>query len=688
MFARFGLKVCWQASCCIIVGLLGVFAQAHATPVSAIDFEVVKKEASSSPTLLLLGGIQGDEPGGFNATNIFLNHYTLKRGSVWVVPVLNPHSMLRNHRGIYDDMNRKFAKLDPKDPEAPLIEHVKTLIRDERVQVVLHLHDGSGFYRPSFESKLANPNRWGNCTVIDQDVLEGVKFGELKEIGTYITEHINSHLLAPIHRYHLHNTETEQKDLEMQKALTFYAINQGKPGYANEASKELGVAQRVYYHLLAIEALLTKIGIEYERDFELTPQNVQNAIKDHSQTFAIESLPELPLFGLRPLLGNFPIPKGKQAHEIAIHSSNKILGFLPRKDEYGNPQLALKYGNNVMTKITPKYIQPYEGNSAALESIQANIDGEQRNISVGERVRVDREITLPRQIALDDSSHALIKVIGLMGNPSHITKSSLNPSASLDKAGKLYRAEIYIRQSQPQESKAESSGDFNLDSAPQPSTPESSQNSETTGNPSSVRVQVNLANIRAKPSVDSAIAGMVGRDMELEVLDRVQVSQGEWIKVRYIYKGAQISGYILANLTKAASSATSLARVQVNLANIRAKPSVDSAIVAKAPRGRIMEVLATELIESSPDSTPQPSTLDSSQAPTQALPQKWAQIHYVYGAKGAERDIKGWILARLLTPLDRHSSAQSTPVSSPKPSPKPPKYKEYFGGMIVLEFAQ
>lgn len=590
-----------------------MFAQASATPVPAIDFEVVKKETSKSPTLLLLGGIQGDEPGGFNATNIFLNHYTLKRGSVWVVPVLNPHSMLRNHRGIYDDMNRKFAKLDPKDPEAPLIEHVKTLIRDERVDVVLHLHDGSGFYRPSFESKLANPNRWGNCTVIDQDVLESVKFGELKEIGTHITEHINSHLIAPLHRYYLHNTETEQKDPEMQKALTFYAINQGKPGYANEASKELGVAQRVYYHLLAIEALLTKIGIEYERDFELTPQNVQKAIKDPTQTFAIETLPELPLFGLRAVLGDFPMPKGKQAHEIAIHSSNKILGFLARRDDRGNPQLVLKYGNNVMTKITPKYIQPYTGDRTTLESINARIDGEQRSIGVGDRVRVEREIALPKQIPLDESRHALIKVVGLMGDPSHITKSSLNPNASLDKAGKLYRAEVYIRE--------KPSVDSSADSAPQPSAPESSPNN--------------------KKSSESITATSV--------------------------------------------------RVRVNLANIRAKPGVDSAIVAKAPRGRIMEVLATERIESSLDSAPQPSALDSSTGEsTQAQPnaQTWAQIHYVYGAKGKERDINGWILARLLTPLDHQVSARTTPAASTKPAPKSPKYKEYFGGMMVLEFAQ
>lgn len=619
-----------------------------------IDFEIVKKEVSKSPTLLIIGGIQGDEPGGFNATNIFLNHYTIKNGSVWVVPVLNPHSMLLNHRGIYDDMNRKFALINPNDPEKPLIEHIKSVIKEDQVQAVLHLHDGSGYYRPSFESTLANPNRWGNCTVIDQVTLEGVKFGELESIANAMIAHINAHLLAPIHRYHLHNTQTAEKDKEMQKALTFYAINQGKPGYANEASKELNVAQRVYYHLLAIDALLTQMGIEFERDFTLSPQNVQKAIKDRSQTFALENLPEMPLFGLRPVLASFPIPKGKKASEITITSNNKILGLLPRDNT-----LVLKYGNNVMTKILPKRVELYQGSIKPLES---TIDKQARKISVGERVQIAREISLPSTITLDDKHTMHLRVVGLVGkDPSHITKASLNQNASLDTAGKLYRAEIYIQEklepSNTQE-KVDSSKDHkeDLDSA---------------AALLRVRVNVNLANIRTQAKVDSNVAGMVRWGRELEVLDSIESTQGKWLKVRYIYTSGtqerEVVGYILASLTKPNDS-SKIAQVRVNLAHIRQEPSINANIVAKAPRGRVMEVRSTT------------TGLDSTQ---NANTEQWAQIHYVYSANGLKREINGYILASLLEPLE---SSKPQALSVPKPKAQR-AYKEYFGGMILLDFA-
>lgn len=624
-----------------------------------IDFEVIKKEVSKSPTLLIIGGIQGDEPGGFNATNIFLNHYTIKNGSVWVVPVLNPHSMLLNHRGIYDDMNRKFAALSPNDPEKPLIEHIKSVIKEDQVQAVLHLHDGSGYYRPSFESTLANPNRWGNCTVIDQVTLEGVKFGELESIANAMIAHINAHLLAPIHRYHLHNTQTAEKDKEMQKALTFYAINQGKPGYANEASKELNVAQRVYYHLLAIDALLTQMGIEFERDFTLSPQNVQKAIKDRSQTFALENLPEMPLFGLRPMLASFPIPKGKKASEITIVSNNKILGLLPRDNT-----LVLKYGNNVMTKILPKRVELYQGSIKPLES---TIDKQARKISVGERVQIAREISLPSTITLDDKHTMHLRVVGLVGkDPSHITKASLNQNASLDTAGKLYRAEIYI-----QEKLEPSNTQENEDSSK-----DHKEDLDSAAALPRVRVNVNLANIRTQAKVDSSVAGMVRWGRELEVLDTIESTQGKWLKVRYIYtsptgKSSEMMGYILARLTTTYDGA-SLAQVGVNLAHIRAEPSTSAAIVAKAPHGRIMEVRSTK------------AGLDS------AHNQQWAQIHYVYGSNSTKRDINGYILASLLAPLES-SVPSAKPHTSPKPRPSAPKpktqsHKEYFGGMILLEF--
>ncbi len=89
-----------------------------------------------------------NEPGGFHAANLLATpHYKITQGSVWVVPNLNPHSILANHRGIYGDMNRKFAQLSPKDPEYETIQRIKSIILDSRVGVILHLHDGSGFYR-------------------------------------------------------------------------------------------------------------------------------------------------------------------------------------------------------------------------------------------------------------------------------------------------------------------------------------------------------------------------------------------------------------------------------------------------------------------------------------------------------------------------------------------------------------
>ncbi|MGN8360590.1 DL-carboxypeptidase Csd4, partial [Helicobacter pylori] len=249
------------------------------------------EDRDKAPHLLLLAGIQGDEPGGFNATNLFLMHYSVLKGLVEVVPVLNKPSMLRNHRGLYGDMNRKFAALDKNDPEYPTIQEIKSLIAKPSVDAVLHLHDGGGYYRPVYVDAMLNPKRWGNCFIIDQDEVKGAKFPNLLAFANNTIENINAHLLHPIEKYHLKNTHTAQGDTEMQKALTFYAINQKKSAFANEASKELPLESRVFYHLQAIEGLLNQLNIPFKRDFELNPNSVHALINDKSLWAKISSLP-------------------------------------------------------------------------------------------------------------------------------------------------------------------------------------------------------------------------------------------------------------------------------------------------------------------------------------------------------------------------------------------------------------
>jgi predicted deacylase len=49
-------------------------------------------------TALILGGIQGDEPGGFLSADLYPD-LVLERGNLIVVPRANFHSIIRNNRG-------------------------------------------------------------------------------------------------------------------------------------------------------------------------------------------------------------------------------------------------------------------------------------------------------------------------------------------------------------------------------------------------------------------------------------------------------------------------------------------------------------------------------------------------------------------------------------------------------------
>jgi predicted deacylase len=90
----------------------------------------------------VVGGVQGDEPGGFSAAALLISHYKITSGAVWVVPNLNFLSIIRCSRGVYGDMNRKFAALDPGAPEYAAVPNIKKIITDPRVAAVRHLPAG------------------------------------------------------------------------------------------------------------------------------------------------------------------------------------------------------------------------------------------------------------------------------------------------------------------------------------------------------------------------------------------------------------------------------------------------------------------------------------------------------------------------------------------------------------------
>ncbi|BDB66242.1 hypothetical protein Hc94105_0430 [Helicobacter cinaedi] len=673
------------------------------------DFELYKLNEGdkNAPTLLLMGGIHGDEPGAYYSTDLFLRHYKITKGSVWVVPVVNPHGMFANMRGVYGDMNRKFAALSQNDPDYESIQNIKKLLANPEIDISMHLHDGSGYWRPTYQSNLLNPHKWGNCSVVDQIRIDG-KYGELESFVAQMVADINLRILNPIHRFHVHNTQTKAKnDVEQLKALTFFSLSLNKPALTNETSKELDVPTRVFYHLLAIESLLGQLGITFERDFELNVATIKTLLNTESLYAKIEDSIFLPLDSLRPSLTYFPLPKQSNLKQLKIESQSHLLGIVPNK----NGKLNLHYGSRKLSTLSPQW---YEFEHS-LQNVKIKVDGELQSVPIGSIVYAKQSVEF------EPLANHRVNVIGYvlpndnnpLPNESGVTiyKKDFKPQYSLDTNALHFRAEFYrdnafsgmiiISFAKPKEKRVSTFQQVHYTPAPHSKTAKATQtakiadskqtqakttDSKTTDSqatlkpkpkptesestntaPTILAVKSNLGlNLRTKPSTDSAIIAKLPKYTQVKVLQQV----GKWSKVSVDSipqtKSTQtLQGYVISqalsntllppreqsqaqNTESAPQNATkmpqsteqdskleqkkteSYAKVIVNTAMVRAKPSTDSIIIAKAPKGRKMQILS---FEKDKDNT------------------QWAKIYYIFESQSGRREIQGYVAKRLLEPI-------------------------------------
>ena len=407
---------------------LAALAAASLANAGALDYALIKKGEPSSDTMLLIGGIQGDEPGGFLAASIVATDYNITKGSLWVVPNLNFPSIIERSRGTKGDMNRKFAHVEKDDPDYNSVMKIKDVITDKNVTLILNLHDGSGYYRDKFISKDENPDKWGNTCIIDQSTLPGSKYPELESIASSVKDVLNKHLIDPKHRYHVKNTHTAMGDKEMLKSLTYYAITQNKSAFANEASKNLNAEQRTYYHLVAIEEYMKKAGISFTRPFELDVKSVKKAIEKEIRLELFDSY-ALSLKNLKPVISFVPFKKG----ELSYHSPNPLIAVIKDNDTY-----KVQYGNRSVTRLKPQYFEF----AKPLDKISLTIDGNEQELKSGDKFSVKKSFKIK------SLKNVRVNVIGygtksVDESEQEIDKNSLNKSYSIDKDGKIYRVEFY-----------------------------------------------------------------------------------------------------------------------------------------------------------------------------------------------------------------------------------------------------
>lgn len=232
---------------------------------SELDVITIKGLAPG-PTLLILGGIQGDEPGGYLAADLYVD-LTLKKGNLIVVPRANFLSIVENSRGVEGDMNRKFAdKTKGSDRDVAIVSIIKALMKQS--DFFLNLHDGSGFYSSQWESPNRNPMRYGQSIIIDAEKFIGQDGNSLEmgDIVRRVMEKINPEILNADHQFHLNNHRTLREDTkhrEQRLSATFHAVTKvGIPAFGIETSKNIADYRlRVRYQTMVINAFLEEFGI-------------------------------------------------------------------------------------------------------------------------------------------------------------------------------------------------------------------------------------------------------------------------------------------------------------------------------------------------------------------------------------------------------------------------------------------
>jgi len=225
----------------------------------------IKGELPGS-TVLIFAGIHGDE----RACPVVAAKYSnirLKKGNVIIVPRLNAVANQRKKRnGLGGDMNRLFDQPEnSQNPDIKVVNLAKELIK--KADYVVNMHQGDGFYSPTWVDSRRNPSRWGQSNVIDApyfDLPNGDKL-ELEKFAHNVVQRSNAKIADKRYHFQVNNTNTGSEDTRhkvQRKSLTYYAVTkEHKHAIAIEVTKNCSAAQAANFLVIALNAVIEETGV-------------------------------------------------------------------------------------------------------------------------------------------------------------------------------------------------------------------------------------------------------------------------------------------------------------------------------------------------------------------------------------------------------------------------------------------
>jgi hypothetical protein len=164
-------------------------------------------------------------------------------------------------------MNRKFTDFPARDSDDKIVKVLKDLIAES--DLLLNLHDGSGFYSETWKSDLRNPKRYGQSIIADCDTYYSERKKKtfyLGEMAREVCAMVNPQIENKDYHFRFNNHRTSDPDTmhaEQRRSATYFALTaHDVPAFGIETSKHIpSYKLRVKFQTMLINAFMKHFDI-------------------------------------------------------------------------------------------------------------------------------------------------------------------------------------------------------------------------------------------------------------------------------------------------------------------------------------------------------------------------------------------------------------------------------------------
>lgn len=202
----------------------------------------IKKGEAPGPTVVVIGGVHGDEIAGYRAAEELVN-WNITAGTLWVLPDAHKEAIRRNVRGYPGNMNNMFpGKRDGSDMER-LAYQIFEMIRSAHPNLLLTLHESRDFHA-------VDPKRYGQTFCYDFDAINATMQPALNDVNLNIAR----------------NRDKFSLFVEPHPTCPTYQawVKLKTPATSIETCRNLPLALRIKYQLAAVSAFLDEMHMGYQ----------------------------------------------------------------------------------------------------------------------------------------------------------------------------------------------------------------------------------------------------------------------------------------------------------------------------------------------------------------------------------------------------------------------------------------